>query len=100
MWDEIVDFILSSKYDPLDKGTGEAGLRDDGDASISEITVMSKSSKISRRQAMTSMSPSESMASMVKEVITAVMVKEEPKRKKKKSKKKIILKWRNNRCKT
>ena len=51
MWDEIVDFILSSKYDPLEKGTGEAGLKDDEDASLSKFLALSKSSKTSRHKA-------------------------------------------------
>ena len=27
LWDEKVDFLLSSRYDPLTAGTGEAGMR-------------------------------------------------------------------------
>ena len=92
MWDEIVDFILSSKYDPLDKGTGEAGLRVDGDASLSEMSTLSKTSKTSRLKPSPSKNTSESMASMVKEVITAVMMKEDPKPREKKAKKKGRLK--------
>ena len=92
MWDEKVDYILSSKYDPLDKGTGEAGLRDDGDTSLSELSTPSKTSKTSRRRSNHPTNPTDSIASMVKEVITAVMLKDEPKPKKKKSKKKGQLK--------
>ena len=88
MWDEVVDYILSSKYDPLDKGTGEAGLRDDGDASLSELSTLSKTSKTSRRKTSPPTNATDSMATMVKEVITAVMMKDDPKPKKKKSKKK------------
>ena len=92
MWDEKVDYILSSKYDPLDKGTGEAGLRDDGDTSLSELSTPSKTSKTSRRRSNHPTNPTDSIASMVKEVITAVMLKDEPKPKKKKTKKKGQLK--------
>ena len=92
MWDEIVDFILSSNYDPLDKGTGEAGLRENGDASLSEMSTLPKTSKTSRLKPSPSKNASESMASMIKEVITAVMMEEDPKPKEKKTKKKGWLK--------
>ena len=41
LWDEKVDFLLSSKYDPLDAGTGEAGINDE--ESISGHTSSSSS---------------------------------------------------------
>ena len=43
LWDEKVDFLLSSKYDPLDAGTGEAGMHQDEDGSISGHTSSSSS---------------------------------------------------------
>ena len=36
-----MDFLLSSKYDPLDSGTGEAGLHHDEEGSISGHTLSS-----------------------------------------------------------
>ena len=42
-----MDFLLSSKYDPLDAGTGEAGLNLDGEGSVSGNT--SSGSSIRRR---------------------------------------------------
>ena len=47
LWDEMVDFLLSSRYDPLDAGTGEAGMlrpNDDDNSSIINISPISNSS--------------------------------------------------------
>ena len=51
LWDEKVDFLLSSKYDPLDAGTGEAGLLQDEDGSFNGSISghTSGSSSIQRR---------------------------------------------------
>ena len=43
LWDEKVDFLLSSKYDPLDADTGEAGINQDEEGSISGHTSSSMS---------------------------------------------------------
>ena len=45
LWDEKVDFLLSSRYDPLTAGTGEAGMRIDDDESISELSTTASSAK-------------------------------------------------------
>ena len=79
MWDKVHDLILSSKYDPLKKGRGEAGLRrDTDDLSTTSALSSSGASKSSKRS--TSRSPARTkptdgptaMASMVSEVIKAV----------------------------
>ena len=84
MWDKVHDLILSSKYDPLKKGRGEAGLRrDTDDLSMTSALSSSGASKSSRRS--TSRSPTRTkhtdgptaIASMVSEVIKAVYKNED-----------------------
>ena len=51
LWDELKDYILSSKYDPLSIGTGEAGVGKvaDDDDELSAITdSVSSKTKCSR----------------------------------------------------
>ena len=36
LWDEEVAFLLSSRYEPLKAGTGEAGMPREDEESISE----------------------------------------------------------------
>ena len=51
LWDEKVDFLLSSKYDPLDTGTGEAGIVQDEDTSFNgSISGHTSSSSSIRRR--------------------------------------------------
>ena len=42
LWDELKSFILSSKYDPLDSGKGEAGMQRD-DSTLSSLSSASAS---------------------------------------------------------
>ena len=47
LWDEMVDHLLSSRYDPLDAGTGEAGMprsNDDDNSSLANISPIFNSS--------------------------------------------------------
>ena len=76
---KVHDLILSSKYDPLKQGKGEAGLRrDTDDVSTTSALLSSGASKTSRWS--TSRSPARTkptdgptaMTSMVSEVIKAV----------------------------
>ena len=45
LWDEKVDFLLSSRYDPLTAGTGEAGMRREDEESISELSGTASSAR-------------------------------------------------------
>lgn len=67
MWDEMKDYILSSKYEPVRMGRNEAGLSsNESNSSPSRKTSNNSES-----------SPNKNMASMVTDVITAVMGKKE-----------------------
>ena len=72
LWDELKDFILASKYDPLVIGMGEAGLSRTDDETMSGLTyatyLPSKGSK--------KISPEEQAQQMVKIVVNLVFEKE------------------------
>ena len=87
LWDSKLDYLISSKYDPLNLGRGEAGLK-----RACEDNSMSGISTATNRSITTSPSKNKNeMATMVKSVIDAVMHSSDSsqgkKRKQKQSKK-------------
>ena len=73
MWDEMRDYILSSKYEPVWMGQSEVGFLS-SDNSLSPSLSTSTNSEVS---------PKYNMATMVTDVIAAVMGKEDKQEKKK-----------------
>ena len=72
MWDEKLDFLLSSRYGPLNMGVREVGINDE-DNSIAGCAVHLQKNNRSKYQRKKSNEVEENMYGMVSSIVEAVM---------------------------